>query len=141
MRVSRWVISFMMQPRTRSSKSFTSQVRLLLPNRSVVADPPSKQWPLRCNGEKEDKGGKDGKGNPKKKTDGKINIGDVWFDLVSKTPDGRELCYAFKHQAWMSSEGLSAVHASQGLPGQSSGIPTRGARWVLTSARDREFNS
>ncbi|CAE7725645.1 RE2 [Symbiodinium sp. CCMP2592] len=64
---------------------FTSQVALS--RRSTGADPPPPKWPRKGDGKKgekggKDKGGKDGKG----KADGKIKIGESWFDLVSKTP-------------------------------------------------------
>ncbi|CAE7860247.1 unnamed protein product, partial [Symbiodinium necroappetens] len=77
---------------------FTSQVALSKRSGAFDPPPPSK-WPRKGKGEKGDKGGKDGgkdgKGPKGTKSDGKIKVGETWFDLVSKTPDGRELCYAF----------------------------------------------
>ncbi|CAE7515150.1 unnamed protein product [Symbiodinium microadriaticum] len=89
---------------------FTSQIALA--KRSAAVDPPpSNKWQRKGKGDKGDKGGKDGKGNPKGKTDGKIKIGEAWFDLVSKTPDGRELCYAFNIKRGCQVKGCQRVHA------------------------------
>ncbi|CAE7269737.1 unnamed protein product, partial [Symbiodinium sp. CCMP2592] len=89
---------------------FTSQVALS--RRSTGADPPPPKWPRKGDGKKgekggKDKGGKDGKG----KADGKIKIGESWFDLVSKTPDGRELCYAYNIKRGCQVKGCQRVHA------------------------------
>ncbi|CAE6925361.1 unnamed protein product [Symbiodinium sp. CCMP2592] len=72
---------------------FTSQVALS--RRSTGADPPPPKWPRKGDGKKgekggKDKGGKDGKG----KADGKIKIGESWFDLVSKSRDVSEFTRA-----------------------------------------------
>ena len=89
---------------------FTSQIALA--KRSATVDPPPpNKWQRKGKGDKGDKGGKDGKGNPKGKTDGKIKIGEAWFDLVSKTPDGRELCYAFNIKRGCQVKGCQRVHA------------------------------
>ena len=89
---------------------FTSQIALA--KRSAAVDPPPpNKWQRKGKGDKGDKGGKDGKGNPKGKTDGKIKIGEAWFDLVSKTPDGRELCYAFNIKRGCQVKGCQRVHA------------------------------
>ena len=89
---------------------FTSQIALA--KRSAAVDPPPpNKWQRKGKGDKGDKGGKDGKGNSKGKTDGKIKIGEAWFDLVSKTPDGRELCYAFNIKRGCQVKGCQRVHA------------------------------
>ncbi|CAE7206607.1 unnamed protein product [Symbiodinium sp. CCMP2592] len=72
---------------------FTPQVALS--RRSTGADPPPPKWPRKGDGKKgekggKDKGGKDGKG----KADGKIKIGESWFDLVSKSRDVSEFTRA-----------------------------------------------
>ncbi|CAE7417322.1 unnamed protein product [Symbiodinium sp. CCMP2592] len=89
---------------------FTSQVALS--RRSGGADPPPPKWPRKGDGKKGDKGGKDKGGKDGKgKADGKIKIGESWFDLVSKTPDGRELCYAYNIKRGCQVKGCQRVHA------------------------------
>ena len=86
---------------------FTSQVALS--KRSSVADPPPPKWPRTGKGSKGEKGGKD-KGGRGKST-GKIQVGESWYDLVSKTPDGRELCYAYNIKRGCQVKGCQRVHA------------------------------
>ncbi|CAE7341503.1 unnamed protein product [Symbiodinium sp. CCMP2456] len=62
-------------------------------------------------GEKGEKGGKDGKGPKGGKSDGKIKVGETWYDLVSKTPDGRELCYAYNIKRGCQVKGCQRIHA------------------------------
>ena len=93
---------------------FTSQVALSKRSGAFDPPPPSK-WPRKGKGDKGDKGGKDGgkdgKGPKGTKSDGKIKVGETWFDLVSKTPDGRELCYAFNIRRGCQVKGCQRVHA------------------------------
>ena len=86
---------------------FTSQVALS--KRSSVADPPPPKWPRTGKGAKGEKGGKDKGG--KGKSTGKIQVGESWYDLVSKTPDGRELCYACNIKRGCQVKGCQRVHA------------------------------
>ena len=86
---------------------FTSQVALS--KRSSVADPPPPKWPRTGKGAKGEKGGKDKGG--KGKSTGKIQVGESWYDLVSKTPDGRELCYAYNIKRGCQVKGCQRVHA------------------------------
>ena len=89
---------------------FTSQVALS--RKSLPADLPPGKWARKGEkGEKGDKGGKDGKGGKNGKSDGKIKVGESWYDLVSKTPDGRELCYAFNIKRGCQIKGCRRVHA------------------------------
>ena len=88
---------------------FTSQVALA--KRGQYDDmPPPNKWFRK--GEKGNKG-KGGKGGGKTtpKTDGQIKVGEGWFDLVSKTPDGRELCYAYNIKRGCQVKGCKRVHA------------------------------
>ena len=86
---------------------FTSQVALA--KRSAVEDPPIPgKWAKK--GGKPDKGrGKGGKDSAR--SDGRIRLGDQWFDLVSKTPDGRELCFGFNTKKGCQVKGCKRVHA------------------------------
>ena len=91
---------------------FTSQVALS--KRSSASDPPPPKWPRVGKGTKGGKGkstGKEGTKDGKGKSTGKIQVGDSWYDLVSKTPDGRELCYAFNVKRGCQVKGCQRVHA------------------------------
>ena len=88
---------------------FTSQVALAKRGQYDDMLPPNKWF---RKGEKGNKG-KGGKGGGKTtpKTDGQIKVGESWFDLVSKTPDGRELCYAYNIKRGCQVKGCKRVHA------------------------------
>ena len=88
---------------------FTSQVALAKCGQHDDMPPPNKWF---RKGEKGNKG-KGGKGGGKTsaKTDGQIKVGDSWFDLVSKTSDGRELCYAYNIKRGCQVKGRKRVHA------------------------------
>ena len=91
---------------------FTSQVALS--KRSSASDPPPPKWPRVGKGTKGGKGKSTGTGGTKDgkgKSTGKIQVGDSWYDLVSKTPDGRELCYAFNVKRGCQVKGCQRVHA------------------------------
>ena len=87
---------------------FTSQVALAKrTGPEPHAPPPPGKW-LRKN----EKGGKGkGKDTGKNKVDTKVKIGETWYDLVSRTPDGRELCYAFNIKRGCNNKGCTRVHA------------------------------
>ena len=109
MRAPLWAISCMRPPGTPSSRSFTSPLRWLC--RSV------RRWPIPrhpsghglARALRARKGGKDKGG--KGKSTGKIQVGESWYDLVSKTPDGRELCYAYNIKSGCQVKGCQRVHA------------------------------
>ena len=98
-----WGISFL------RPLGFTSQVALS--KRSSASDPPPPEWPRVGKGTKGGKGGKEGTKDGKGKSTGKIQVGDAWYDLVSKTPDGRELCYAYNIKRGCHVKGCQRVHA------------------------------
>ena len=87
---------------------FTSQVALAKRTHQVDPPPPSKWF---RKGEKGNKGKGKGGGKSNSKTDGQIMIGETWRDLVSKTPDGRELCFAFNIKRGCQNKGCKRVHA------------------------------
>ncbi|CAE7456043.1 unnamed protein product, partial [Symbiodinium pilosum] len=72
---------------------FTSQVALAKRSPHDDPPPPPNKWPRK--GEKGNKGRGKGNGKNGTKTDGQNKVGENWYDLVSKTPDGRELCFAY----------------------------------------------
>ena len=41
----------------------------------------------------------------------KSRVGETWYDLVSKTPDGRELCYAYNIKRGCQVKGCQRIHA------------------------------
>eukprot|EP00439_Symbiodinium_sp_Y106_P060197 s1232_g8.t2 len=82
-----------------------------LSKRSSASDPPPPEWPRVGKGTKGGKGGKEGTKDGKGKSTGKIQVGDAWYDLVSKTPDGRELCYAYNIKRGCHVKGCQRVHA------------------------------
>ena len=88
---------------------FTSQVALS--KRSAVPDPPNPgKWARKGKEKGKGKGSKDG-GKDTGKGDGRIKLGDHWFDLVSKTPDGRELCFGYNSKKGCQVKGCTRVHA------------------------------
>ena len=125
-----WGISFL------RPLGFTSQVALS--KRSSASDPPPPEWPRVGKGTKGGKGGKEGTKDGKGKSTGKIQVGDAWYDLVSKTPDGRELCYAYNIKRGCHVKGCQRVHACRvkGCQGRPSGVSAWSTGRILTSSWD-----
>ena len=88
---------------------FTSQVALAKRTQHEDPPPPPNKWFRK--GEKGNKGKGKGNGKTSTKTDGQIKVGENWYDLVSKTPDGRELCFAFNIKRGCQVKGCKRVHA------------------------------
>ena len=88
---------------------FTSQVALA--KRVQHDDPPHLPNKWLRKGEKGNKGRGKGNGKNGSKTDGQIKVGESWYDLVTKTPDGRELCFAYNIKRGCQVKGCKRVHA------------------------------